>query len=217
MRRTISERMSASRRTAAHVHTVFEVDFTEVLRLKEQRNTGEAGGRLTVLSFVAKAVTSAIDAVPVINASIDGDRIVYKRDVNLGIAVALDAGLIVPVVKQAQRKSVRELASAIADLAARARSKRLTPGDVEGGTFTITNPGVFGSLYGLPIINQPQSAILCLGAVEKRAVVLDDQIVARPRAYLALGFDHRLIDGAVADRFMSMVKAGLESFDPSVL
>lgn len=214
MRRKIAERMVLSRRTSAHVHTVFEVDFSDVLGLRERHKVeGEKGGRLTVLAFIARAAVQALEEMPVVNASLDGDRMVFQRDVNLGIAVALQWGLIVPVIKQAQSKSVRELAAAIADLADRARTKRLMPADVEGGTFTITNPGVFGSLYGLPIINHPQSAILCVGAVEKRAVVVDDQIVARPRAYLALGFDHRLIDGAVADQFMSKVKSSLERFE----
>ena len=161
--------------------------------------------------------------MPVLNASLTGDGagVIHAPDVGLGIAVALDddGGLIVPVVRDAGGKSVLELSAAIADLAERARSKRLVPEEVQGGTFTITNPGVFGSIFGMPIINQPQVAILCVGAVERRPVVIDDAgaIAARLRAYLTLGFDHRLIDGAVADRFMARVKSGLEQFDGSLL
>jgi pyruvate dehydrogenase E2 component (dihydrolipoamide acetyltransferase) len=151
----------------------------------------------------------------VVNASVDGDNIVYKRDINLGIAVALDWGLIVPVVKNADEKNILGLSRAIADLAERARTKRLKPEEVQGGTFTITNPGVFGALFGMPIINQPQVAILGVGNVEKRAIVLDDAIAIRPMAYLTLGYDHRIIDGAVADQFMSHLKKTLENFDPA--
>ena len=161
--------------------------------------------------------------MPVLNASLtsDGGGIIHAPDVNLGVAVALegDGGLIVPVIRRAGEKSVPELTAAIADVAARARSKRLAPEEVQGGTFTITNPGAFRSQFGMPIINQPQVAILCLGAGERRPVVIDDAgtIAARPRAYLALGFDHRLIDGAVADRFMARIKSGLERFDSGSL
>ncbi len=225
MRREIAEHMLRSRRTSAHVHTVFDADFSHVAALREAHREAYArsGARLTWLSFVAKAVVDALVEMPVLNASLTGDGtgVVHAPDVNLGIAVALDDddGLIVPVIRRAGSKSVRELSAAIADLAARARSKRLTPGEVQGGTFTITNPGAFGSIFGMPIINQPQVAILCLGAVERRPAVIDDAgtIAARPRAYLTLGFDHRLIDGAVADRFMARVKSGLEQFDGSVL
>jgi len=154
-------------------------------------------------------------AFPVLNSSIDGDNIVYKKDINLGIAVALEWGLIVPVVKQANGKSVRELSRAIADLADRARAKQLKPEDVQGGTFTITNPGTFGAQFGMPIINQPQVAILGIGAIEKRAVVIDDAIAIRPMAYLTMGYDHRLIDGAIADQFLSKLKETLERFDES--
>jgi 2-oxoglutarate dehydrogenase E2 component (dihydrolipoamide succinyltransferase) len=167
------------------------------------------------MAFIAKAVVDALRAVPVVNASIDGDNIVYKKDVNLGIAVALDWGLIVPVVKQAQEKSLLGLARAIAELATRARAKQLKPEDVQGGTFTITNPGVFGTLFGMPIINQPQVAIMGVGAIEKRVVVIDDAIHVRPRAYISIGYDHRIVDGAVVDEFMSHVKRTLEGFDPA--
>lgn len=225
MRREIAERMVRSRRTAAHVHTVFEVDFSRVAALREAHRDSYAarGARLTFLSFVAKAVVDALADVPVLNAALTGDGagVLHAADVNLGIAVALDddGGLIVPVIKDAGAKSVLELSAATADLAARARSRRLAPEDVQGGTFTITNPGAFGSLLGMPIINQPQVAILCVGAVERRPAVVDDAgaVAARPGAYLTLGFDHRLIDGAVADRFMSRVKAGLERFDGGLL
>jgi len=173
------------------------------------------GLKLTYLAFIVKAVADALVAFPVLNSSIDGDNIVYKKDINLGIAVALDWGLIVPVVKQANGKSVRELSRAIADLADRARAKQLKPEDVQGGTFTITNPGTFGAQFGMPIINQPQVAILGIGAIEKRAVVIDDAIAIRPMAYLTMGYDHRLIDGAIADQFLSKLKETLERFDES--
>ena len=150
---------------------------------------------------------------PVINASIDGDSIVYKKDVNLGIAVALDNGLIVPVIKDAGEKNLLGLSRAIADVADRARAKKLNPDEVQGGTFTITNPGNFGAQFGLPIINQPQVAILGVGTIEKRPVVIDDMIGIRLKGYLTLGYDHRLVDGAVADQFMADVKAYLEGFD----
>ena len=154
--------------------------------------------------------------MPVVNASVDGDSVVYHESVNLGIAVALDWGLIVPVIKRAERLGVGEIDAAIIDLATRARAKRLSPDDVDGGTFTITNPGSFGSVFGMPIIRQPQSAILCVGAIEKRPVVVDDAVVARLRAFLTLGFDHRLIDGAVADQFLARVKDALESASQEV-
>ena len=145
--------------------------------------------------------------MPVLNAAIDGDSVVYKKDVNLGFAVALDWGLIVPVVHKADEKSLLGIAKGIADVAARARAKQLKPEDVQGGTFTVTNPGSFGTLFGMPIINQPQVAILAVGTIEKRVVVVDDMIAMRQRGYLTLGYDHRLVDGAVADEFMSRVKA----------
>jgi 2-oxoglutarate dehydrogenase E2 component (dihydrolipoamide succinyltransferase) len=156
-------------------------------------------------------------AVPVVNASVDVDNIVYHKDVNIGIAVALDWGLIVPVVKRADEKSLMGISRAVADLAARARAKKLSPEDVQGGTFTITNPGGFGAQFGLPIINQPQVAIMAIGAVEKRVVVIDDAIAIRPMAYFSLGYDHRIIDGATADEFMSHVKRTLENWDPNTV
>ena len=219
MRRRIAEHMAASRRTAAHAHTVFDVDFTRAARLRERRRADyeQAGAKLTHLAFIARAVLDALAEVPVVNASLDGDSIAYREDVGLGIAVALDDGLIVPVIRRAQGMSVMELSRAIADLAERARNRRLMPGDVEGGTFTITNHGSFGSLLGMPIINQPQLAILGVGVIEKRPVAVDDAIAVRLRAYLTLGFDHRIIDGAVADRFMAAVRRNIEQFDESLL
>jgi 2-oxoglutarate dehydrogenase E2 component (dihydrolipoamide succinyltransferase) len=218
-RQVIAERMVESRRTSAHVHTVFDVDFSRVSALRADRRGSyeETGIKLSYLVFVAKAAVEALHEVPIVNASLDGSSIVYSSDVNLGIAVALDWGLIVPVVKRAQDKTMLQLAQAIADLSERARSKRLTPDDVDGGTFTITNPGGFGSIFGMPIINQPQLAILCMGAVEDRPSVVDGEVVAQARSYLTLAFDHRAIDGAVADRFMSTLKRYLEAFDESLL
>ena len=219
MRRKIAEHMVTSRRTSAHVHTVFDVDFLHVEHLRDSRKAEyeQAGGKLTYVSFIAKAVVDALIEIPIVNASLDGEQIVFRDYVNLGIAVSLEGGLIVPVIKRAQTASVLELSRAIVELAGRARSKRLKPGDVEGGTFTITNPGSFGSILGMPIINQPQLAILGVGAVEKRPVVIDDAVAVRPRAYLTLGFDHRVIDGAVADTFMAAVKRNVERFDESLL
>ena len=219
MRRRIAEHMIASRRTSAHVHSVFEIDFSRVARLRDAKKAEyeRAGAKLTYLPFIVKAVVAGLRAVPVVNASIDGDNVIYHKDINIGIAVALDWGLIVPVVKQADEKSILGLSRAMHDLANRARSKQLKPDEVQGGTFTITNPGVFGALFGMPIISQPQVAILGIGAVEKRVVVVDDAIAIRPMAYLSLGYDHRLIDGAVADQFMSVVKKQIETFDPAAL
>ena len=219
MRRRIAEHMIASRRTSAHVHSVFEVDFSRVSKLREAKKAEyqAAGAKLTYLPFIVQAVVAGLRAVPVLNTSIDGDTVVYHKDINIGIAVALDWGLIVPVVKQADEKSLLGLARAMQDLAARARGKQLKPDEVQGGTFTITNPGVYGALFGMPVINQPQVAILDVGAVQKRVVVVDDAIAIRPMAYLSLGFDHRLVDGAVADQFMSVVKQQIETFDPSGL
>jgi 2-oxoglutarate dehydrogenase E2 component (dihydrolipoamide succinyltransferase) len=216
MRRKIAEHMVLSRRTAAHVHSVFHVNFSTVERLRQQHKAEyeAVGAKLTYLAFIAKAVVDAIRRYPVINASLDGDNVVYKKDVNLGIAVALEGGLIVPVVKNADERNLLGLSRAIADVAERARARQLTPDEVHGGTFTLTNPGVLGAQFGMPIINQPQVAILGVGTIEKRAVVVDDAIAIRTMGYLTLGFDHRLVDGAVADQFMSDVKQQLEQFDP---
>jgi 2-oxoglutarate dehydrogenase E2 component (dihydrolipoamide succinyltransferase) len=175
------------------------------------------GVKLTYMPFILKAVIEALRAFPVLNASIDGDNVVYHRDLNLGLAVALDWGLIVPVIHGADEKSVQGLARAVNDLATRARAKKLRLEEVQGGTFTVTNPGVFGSLFGTPIINQPQVAILGVGTIEKRPVVRDDAIAIRTMAYFALTFDHRLVDGSDADRFMAHVKATLQDFDEAAL
>jgi 2-oxoglutarate dehydrogenase E2 component (dihydrolipoamide succinyltransferase) len=217
MRKKIAEHMVLSRRTSAHVHSVFHVNFSTVDRIRQAKKAEyeRLGARLTYMSFIAKAVIDAIRRQPIINSSLDGDNVVYKKDVNLGIAVALDNGLIVPVIRNADEKNVLGLSRGIADVAGRARSKQLKPDEVQGGTFTITNPGTFGAQFGMPIINQPQVAILGVGIVEKRPIVVDDAIAIRTMAYLTLGYDHRLIDGAVADQFMSDVKGALENFDPN--
>jgi 2-oxoglutarate dehydrogenase E2 component (dihydrolipoamide succinyltransferase) len=220
MRRKIAEHMVLSRRTSAHVHSVFEVDYTRVARIRAARKADyeRQGVKLTYMSFLMKAAVDALKAVPVVNTSIDGDNIVYKKSVNLGIAVALDWGLIVPVIRHAEEKSVLGLSRAIQDLAARARAKQLKPDEVQGGTFTITNPGVFGAQFGMPIISQPQVAILGVGTIEKRVAVLaDDAIGVRTKGYLSIGYDHRLIDGAVADQFMSHLKKTIENFDPDAV
>ena len=217
MRKKIAEHMVMSRRTSAHVHSVFEVNFSRVAKIREAKKAEYegAGAKLTFLSFIMRAVVEALRAVPVVNASVDGDNIVFHKEVNIGIAVALDWGLIVPVIKNADEKNLLGLSRAIADLAARARKKQLKPDEVSGGTFTITNPGVFGALFGMPIISQPQVAILGIGNIEKRPVVIDDAIAIRPMGYLTLGYDHRIIDGAVADEFMSHLKHTLENWDPA--
>jgi 2-oxoglutarate dehydrogenase E2 component (dihydrolipoamide succinyltransferase) len=216
MRRKIAEHMVLSQRTAAHVHSVFHVDFSTVARIRREKKAEYArmGARLTYTAFVAKVAAGVIGRHPVINASLDGTNVIYKKDINIGIAVALDDGLIVPVIQHADAKSLLELSQAIADLGDRAKARQLKPDEVQGGTFTITNPGQFGAQFGMPIVNQPQVAILGMGTIEKRPVVVDDAVVVRTMAYLTLGFDHRLIDGAVADQFMADIKRGLERFDP---
>jgi 2-oxoglutarate dehydrogenase E2 component (dihydrolipoamide succinyltransferase) len=217
MRKRIAEHMIMSRRTSAHVHSVFEVDFTRVAQIRQARKEEyeRLGVKLTFMPFIVKAAVDALRAVPIVNASIDGETILYKRDINIGVAVALDWGLIVPVILHADEKNLLGIGRALVDLAGRARAKQLKPEEVQGGTFTITNPGVFGALFGMPIISQPQVAILGVGAVEKRPVIVDDAIAIRQRAYMTLGYDHRLIDGAVADQFMSMLKKQIEDFDPT--
>ncbi|HET6374211.1 MAG TPA: 2-oxoglutarate dehydrogenase, E2 component, dihydrolipoamide succinyltransferase [Candidatus Polarisedimenticolia bacterium] len=213
IRKKIAEHMVTSRRTSAHVTTFFEVDMTGVARLRERHKSAfeaREGIKLTYLPFIAKAAIEGIRRFPIINCSVDGDNIVYKRDVNLGIAVALDWGLIVPVIKKADEKNLLGLARAINELGEKARTKKLAPDDVTGGTFTITNPGGFGGLIGTPIINQPQVAIMGVGTIEKRPVVIDDAIAIRTMCILALSFDHRIIDGADADRFMANVKETLQ-------
>jgi pyruvate dehydrogenase E2 component (dihydrolipoamide acetyltransferase) len=220
IRRKTAEHMVLSKRISAHVSTVFEVDMTRVdeLRREHRRSYQERSGvKLTYLPFIAKTVVDALKEHPILNASVDGESIVYKKQINLGIAVALDWGLIVPVIRSADERNVLGLARAIGDLADRARGKKLKLEEIQGGTFTITNPGVFGSLFGTPIINQPQVAILGVGTIEKRAVVRNDAIAIRTMAYFALTFDHRIVDGADADRFMARLKSGLEEFDAAAL
>jgi pyruvate dehydrogenase E2 component (dihydrolipoamide acetyltransferase) len=224
MRKKIAEHMVQSRRTSAHVTTVYEIDMTRIAKLREQNKKSFAertGTKLSYMPFIFQAVNSALRKFPVFNAQVSGDQIIYKRDINLGMAVALDWGLIVPVIKRADDLSISGLARVANDLAERARTKQLKPDEVGGGTFTITNPGVFGGLFGTPIINQPQLAILGVGKIEKRAKVLttadgEDYIAIRSLAYFALSFDHRVIDGADAERFLAYVKEQLEAGDFSV-
>jgi pyruvate dehydrogenase E2 component (dihydrolipoyllysine-residue acetyltransferase) len=220
MRRKIAEHMLSSKRTSAHVHSFFEVDYTPVDRIRRERKDAfleRNGVKLTYLPFILHAVVEALKAWPVLNASVEGDNLVTRQDINLGVAVALDWGLIVPVIKSAQEKNLAGLARATADLAERARTRKLLPDEVQGGTFTITNPGVFGSLFGTPIINQPQLAILGVGVIERRLKVVEDTLAIRTMGYLAIGFDHRIIDGAVADQFMAHIKKTLENFDPRLV
>jgi pyruvate dehydrogenase E2 component (dihydrolipoamide acetyltransferase) len=217
MRKKIAEHMVLSKRTSAHVYSVFEVNYSRVDEIRKAKKSEyeRSGAKLTFTSFIAKVVVDCLRRHKTINASIDGDNIVYRNDINLGIAVALENGLIVPVVKAAGEKNTLGLSKAIQDIADRARAKKLSPEEVQGGTFTITNPGNFGAQFGLPIINQPQVAILGVGTIEKRPVVVDDAIGIRLMGFLTLGYDHRLVDGAVADQFMADLKKGIENFDPS--
>jgi 2-oxoglutarate dehydrogenase E2 component (dihydrolipoamide succinyltransferase) len=218
IRKITAENMTLSKRTSAHVTTVFQIDYTNIARLRERHKEAflqKNGVKLTYLPFIFRAAIQGLKDFPQVNASIDGDNIVYHKDVHLGMAVALDWGLIVPVIRNADEKSILGLARATQDLAERARSKRLRPEEIQGGTFTVTNPGVFGSLFGTPIIPQPQVAILGVGTIEKRPVVVADEngndaLGIRTVGYLALSFDHRLIDGADADRFLASVKKTLE-------
>ncbi|MBC7931694.1 MAG: 2-oxo acid dehydrogenase subunit E2, partial [Rubrivivax sp.] len=218
MRRKIAEHMTMSQRTSAHVATVYEIDMTRVHTLRERHKSEfrqRVGTKLSYMPFIFQAITQAIRKFPIFNSQVSGDQIIYKRDINLGLAVALDWGLIVPVIKKADELSIAGLARAANDLADRARAKQLKPDEVAGGTFTITNPGVFGGLFGTPIINQPQVAILGVGTIEKRAKVITteegDVIAIRHMAYFALSFDHRIIDGSDAERFLSYVKEILEA------
>ena len=220
MRAKIAEHMTLSKRTSAHVTTVHKVDMTKIARIRERQKTefqARYGFGLTYLPFVIRAASEGIRQFPIVNASIDGNNIIYHNDINVGIAVALDNGLIVPVIRNADEKTVVGLQRAIVDLAARARSKQLKPDEVQGGTFSITNFGSFGSIFATPVINQPQVAILGVGAVDKTPVVIDDAIAIRSICYLALTFDHRLIDGALADQFCQKVKSILENWADDVL
>jgi pyruvate dehydrogenase E2 component (dihydrolipoamide acetyltransferase) len=224
MRKKIAEHMVQSRRTSAHVTTVYEIDMTRIAKLREQEKDSFAertGTKLSYMPFIFQAVNNALRKFPIFNAQVSGDQIIYKRDINLGMAVALDWGLIVPVIKRADDLSISGLARVANDLADRARTKQLKPDEVGGGTFTITNPGVFGGLFGTPIINQPQLAILGVGKIEKRAKVLttpegEDYIAIRWLAYFALSFDHRVIDGSDAERFLAYLKEQLEAGEFSV-
>jgi 2-oxoglutarate dehydrogenase E2 component (dihydrolipoamide succinyltransferase) len=224
MRKKIAEHMVLSRRTSAHVTTVYEIDMTRIARLRDQYRDAfyeRTGTKLTFMPFIFEAVNKGLRKFPIFNAQVNGEQIIYKQDINLGMAVALDGGLIVPVIKRADDLSISGLARAANDLADRARTKQLKPDEVTGGTFTITNPGVFGGLFGTPIINQPQLAILGVGKIEKRAKVMttpdgDDFIGMRWMAYFALSFDHRVIDGADAERFLAFIKEQLEAGDFSV-
>jgi len=215
MRKAIAEHMVRSKRTSAHVNTVFEVDVSPIVRLRESHKAefeAREGVALTYTPFFAKALVDTVRDFPAFNSSIEGEEIVYKKPVNLGVAVALESGLIVPVVRDAQLKSFTGLVLAIHDLAERARTKRLKPEDVQNGTISMTNPGSYGSLFNTPVINQPQVAILGIGGIEKRPVVIEDAIAIRSMVCLSLSFDHRVIDGAVADRFMAKLKSRLQSW-----
>jgi pyruvate dehydrogenase E2 component (dihydrolipoamide acetyltransferase) len=224
MRKIIAQRMIESRRTSAHVHCMYEVDFTRIVTLRaKHKNAFEQrhGVRLTFMPFFVRAAIIAVQQWPIINASMEGDNIRYHRQINVGIAVALDWGLIVPVLKNAGDLNFLGLQRGITDLGERARSKKLRPEDVEGSTFTVTNPGQFGAVFGLPIINQPNSAIMGVGGITKQPLVItdkegNDSIAIRSVVHLTLGYDHRLIDGAVADQFMALVKKSLEGWNEEI-
>jgi 2-oxoglutarate dehydrogenase E2 component (dihydrolipoamide succinyltransferase) len=219
MRQRIAEHMVFSKRTSAHVTTVHKADMTKIAKLRDRLKgqfQAQYGFGLTFLPFIVRAATAALREFPIVNASIDGTNIIYHRDINIGIAVALENGLIVPVIRNADEKNIVGLQRHIVDLAARARSRQLKPEEVQGGTFSITNFGSFGSLFATPVINQPQVAILGVGSVVKEPVVVEDAIAIRSTCYLALTFDHRLIDGALGDQFTSKVKSVLESWSEEV-
>jgi pyruvate dehydrogenase E2 component (dihydrolipoamide acetyltransferase) len=224
MRKIIAQRMIESRRTSAHVHCMYEVDFTRIVALRAKHKNGfeqRHGVRLTFMPFFVRAALIAVQQWPIINASLEGDSIRYHRNINVGIAVALDWGLIVPVLKNAGDLNFLGLQRGITDLGERARTKKLKPEDVEGSTFTVTNPGQFGAVFGLPIINQPNSAIMGVGGITKQPLVItdkegNDSIAIRSVVHLTLGYDHRLIDGAVADQFMALVKKTLENWNEEV-
>jgi pyruvate dehydrogenase E2 component (dihydrolipoyllysine-residue acetyltransferase) len=219
-RRLIAEHMIASKKTSAHVTTVFEADMTRIVQTREsmaEEFKRSQGMKLTYTPFIARAAVKAIKQFPIFNSSVEGTNIIYKQAINLGIAVALETGLIVPVIKHAEEESFLGMARAVQDLASRARSKQLNVEEVQEGTFTLTNPGIFGGLFGTPIIPQPQVAILGIGVIEKRPVIRDDAIAIRSMAYLMLTFDHRIIDGAVADQFMAYLKSRLETWEEPLL
>jgi pyruvate dehydrogenase E2 component (dihydrolipoyllysine-residue acetyltransferase) len=224
MRKIIAQRMIESRRTSAHVHCMYEVDFTRIVNLRNKHKAGfeqRHGARLTFMPFFVRAAVIALQQWPIINATLEGDNIRYHRQINMGIAVALDWGLIVPVLKNAGDLNFLGLQRGISDLGERARTKKLKPEDVEGSTFTVTNPGQFGAVFGLPIINQPNSAIMGVGGITKQPMVITDKdgtdsIAIRSVVHLTLGYDHRLIDGAVADQFMDLVKKTLQTWSEEV-
>jgi len=224
MRRIIAQRMIESRRTSAHVHCMFEVDLTRIVNLRNKLKSGfeqRNGARLTFMPFFVRAAIIALQQFPIVNASMEGDSIRYHKHVNVGIAVALDWGLIVPVLKNADELNFLGLQRGITDLGERARGKKLKPEEVEGSTFTVTNPGQFGAVFGLPIINQPNSAIMGVGGITKMPLVVTDKdgadsIAIRSVVHLTLGYDHRMIDGAVADQFMAFVKKTLEGWSEDV-
>ena len=224
IRKIIAHRMIESRRTSAHVHCMFEVDLTRIVQLRNKTKSAfekRNGARLTFMPFFTRAAIIALQQFPIVNASIEGESIRYHRHVNVGIAVALDWGLIVPVLKNADELNFLGLQRGISDLGERARSKKLKPEEVEGSTFTITNPGQFGAVFGLPIINQPNSAIMGVGGITKAPVVVtddngNDSIAIRSLVHLTLGYDHRIIDGAVADQFMAEVKKALENWSEEI-
>jgi len=220
MRIKIAEHMVMSKRTSAHVTTVHKVDMTKVAKMRDRHKAdfqARYGMSLTFLPFVTRAAVEALRGYPLLNASIEGNNIIYHNEINIGIAVALENGLIVPVIRNADERNVLGLQRAIVDLATRARSRQLKPDEVQGGTFSITNFGSFGSVFATPVINQPQVAILGAGVVQKEPVVIDDAIAIRSVCYLALTFDHRLIDGALGDQFTGKVKAVLENWSEEVL
>ncbi len=224
MRKIIAQRMIESRRTSAHVHAMFEVDITRIVHLRNKTKSAfeqRHGARLTFMPFFVRAAIIALQQFPIVNASMESESIRYHRHVNVGIAVALDWGLIVPVLKNADELNFLGLQRGITDLGERSRSKKLKPEEVEGSTFTVTNPGQFGAVFGLPIINQPNSAILGVGGITKQPLVVtdadgNDSIAIRSVVHLTLGYDHRLIDGAVADQFMALVKKTLENWSEEV-
>jgi 2-oxoglutarate dehydrogenase E2 component (dihydrolipoamide succinyltransferase) len=214
MRKSIAEHMTLSRRTSAHVTTFFEVDCAKVMAAREKLKPEfeRSGVKLTVTPFFVQAAARALKRFPIVNASLEGDTIVYRKPIHIGVAVNLEWGLIVPIVRNADTKTLLELAQTIQDLGERARTKKLSPDDVKDGTFTVTNPGQYGALAGTPIIHQPQVAIMGMGGIKKRAVVIDDAIAIRPMIVLSLSFDHRIIDGATADQFMADVQRQLENW-----
>jgi pyruvate dehydrogenase E2 component (dihydrolipoamide acetyltransferase) len=221
IRKLTADHMVMSRRVSPHVNTVFEIDYTRVaqIRARQKKEYADRGVSLTYLAFITKVVAENLRKHPVLNSAVSGESTLFRRDINIGIAVALEWGLIVPVIKHTDELSLLGVARAINDLGERARTKKLSPDEVQKGTFTITNPGVFGSVIGTPIINQPQAAILCVGTIEKQPAVISvdgsDMIAIRTKGMLSLAFDHRIVDGADADRFMAGVKAGLQEFPES--